>query len=547
MSPSSRNATVAPEYQHHEYKEDEDDEDDYEDDDDDDDYDDGDYSKQVPISYLERLPRPHIGSIPYGQVITSCAVPGTIALTFDDGPSTYTSDLLDLLDSEDVRATFFVCGGNLDWDQITSHGNPAVLRRMMISGHQIGSHTWGHPDLATMTEEQVLSHMFKNEQALLSVLGVLPTYLRPPYLSTAGKTLDVMDKLGYHVVNLDLDTRDWARDYDAAEQNFLNAVKSSDPRASSHLVLAHDIHEQTVHQLAQFMIKEGKAAGYRFVTVGECLGDPMSNWYRNPYNGRPWNGKSSVAKRQIDEDPIYSGNKRFRFDEALNPNATSIVESGVDGHPFDKHLEQTMYAPEVTATSKVNSTDKILITRNAYPTPTKTIEIEFPFSGGQLPPTGFHMKPEMIEERGLARFHRGGPLITEYPVEAPTTISKVAASSVLPTSITTIEFDSSLSSSQMLPTGFVGMRSEASQQAGDQEEEAVEVANDIPLPTMLSRRDVPFIFPGNEIFFDHNFDHEQPRYNAKTQPKNFSGGYTSTAPSTLAFIIGIAAMVICLA
>ncbi|KAF3767258.1 family 4 carbohydrate esterase, partial [Cryphonectria parasitica EP155] len=226
------------------------------------------------------LPRPELGSVPYGQIITSCSVPGTVALTFDDGPWRYTSDLLDLLEREEARATFFVCGGNMADAQLTGYGHPRLLRRMLAAGHQVGSHTWAHPDLATTGEREARRQMWRNEQALVGILGLLPTYFRPPYLSWAPETLDLMAVLGYHVVSLDVDTRDWEGDYDAARRNFETALEGLDPDSSSRLVLAHDIHERTVYELAEFMITEAREKGYDLVTVGECLGDERKNWYR---------------------------------------------------------------------------------------------------------------------------------------------------------------------------------------------------------------------------------------------------------------------------
>lgn len=244
-----------------------------------------------PLDYLESLPRPELGSVPYGQVITTCQVPGTIALTFDDGPWMYTTDLLDLLEREGVHATFFVCGSNMARDQITGYGHPAVLRRMFSAGHQIGSHTWAHPDLATLSDDEVQQQMWLNEQALVGVLGLLPTYLRPPYLSWAPLTLEILTQLGYHVVSVNLDTLDWQGDYDAARQTFLAALDGGDPSWNSELVLSHDIHERTVFELAKYMIDQAKLHGYRLVTVGECLEDNIGNWYRNPYDGRSWQSR----------------------------------------------------------------------------------------------------------------------------------------------------------------------------------------------------------------------------------------------------------------
>ncbi|KAJ4422198.1 hypothetical protein N0V82_003168 [Gnomoniopsis sp. IMI 355080] len=243
--------------------------------------------------YLAQLPRPELGSEPYGQIITSCTVPGTLALTFDDGPWSYTSDLLDLLKRKGVRATFFVCGSNMAEGQLTGYGHPELLRRMVTSGHQIGSHTWAHANPAALSRSDMSRQMYLNEQALVGVLGILPTYFRPPYIEWSAQTLDVMVELGYHVVTLDVDTRDWVGDYDAAKQNYLGALGWG---SDSKLVLAHDIHERTVYEFAEWMIDTAEERGYRLVTVGECLGDSVDNWYRSPYTGESWQSdKSSHA------------------------------------------------------------------------------------------------------------------------------------------------------------------------------------------------------------------------------------------------------------
>jgi peptidoglycan/xylan/chitin deacetylase (PgdA/CDA1 family) len=75
---------------------------------------------------------------PYGSVITSCTAPGTVALTFDDGPYIYTETLLDKLDAAGFRATFFQNGQN--WDSIYNYNS--TLKRMISDGHQIASHTY---------------------------------------------------------------------------------------------------------------------------------------------------------------------------------------------------------------------------------------------------------------------------------------------------------------------------------------------------------------------------------------------------------------------
>ena len=79
-------------------------------------------------------------SIPVGSIISSCTVPGTVALTFDDGPYIYTSRILDTLRASNIPATFFVNGDN--WSNILNADNQALVKRMVAEGHQVGSHTY---------------------------------------------------------------------------------------------------------------------------------------------------------------------------------------------------------------------------------------------------------------------------------------------------------------------------------------------------------------------------------------------------------------------
>jgi len=80
-----------------------------------------------------------VSSVPFGAIIDSCTVPGTVALTFDDGPYIYTAQVLDTLKANNVRATFFVNGDN--WSNILSTDDQALIHRTVAEGHQIGSHT----------------------------------------------------------------------------------------------------------------------------------------------------------------------------------------------------------------------------------------------------------------------------------------------------------------------------------------------------------------------------------------------------------------------
>lgn len=235
------------------------------------------------------MPRPPIGSLPYGVDITTCNNPNMVAITFDDGPGPYTPKLLDILESNGVRATFFVVGNNgngLVNDEST--GMPATLRRMHAAGHHIGSHTYTHADLNTLSTEQRRAEVEDNEGVLADVLGFVPTYLRPPYTSCDAGCMGDLGALGYHVADYNVDTLDWQGDYDRARRIYAGALAGADPRTSSFVSLEHDIHERTVSELAQFLIDTARQDGYQLVTMGECLGDPAGNWYRDPTTGQAW-------------------------------------------------------------------------------------------------------------------------------------------------------------------------------------------------------------------------------------------------------------------
>lgn len=95
--------------------------------------------------------------------------------------------------------------------------------------------------------------------------------------------------------NYNLDTKDWRDGVDQARLNYEAGVDGSDPHAAGIITLAHDIHATTVHDLTQFMIDKARMAGYELVTVGECMGDPPSNWYRDAKTGKPV-GKAAIQK-----------------------------------------------------------------------------------------------------------------------------------------------------------------------------------------------------------------------------------------------------------
>lgn len=208
-----------------------------------------------------------------------------VALTFDDGPYIYTSQLLDTLASfsPPVHATFFVNGAN--WvsgidDESTPY--PNILRRMLSEGHQIASHTWSHTDLSSATTAVRVEQVTRLEDLLLRVVGVRPRYIRPPYAACENGCLEDLEGMGLHVVNFDLDTKDYENDSEGAIQVSVNKFNNElgwNTATDSAIVLAHDVHRWTVERLVEEMVGTIRNRGFSTGTVGECLGDPESGWY----------------------------------------------------------------------------------------------------------------------------------------------------------------------------------------------------------------------------------------------------------------------------
>lgn len=132
--------------------------------------------------------------------ITNCTQPGMVALTYDDGPGPYTEELLDILEANDVKATFFVNGNNNN-GPITEAKGAAAIKEVYANGHFIGSHTWSHADLATLSTEERRNEMDQLQDALGDLIGFTPTYMRPPYFSCPSDCLQDMVDFGYSVVS----------------------------------------------------------------------------------------------------------------------------------------------------------------------------------------------------------------------------------------------------------------------------------------------------------------------------------------------------------
>ncbi|HEX5541718.1 MAG TPA: glycosyltransferase [Micromonospora sp.] len=191
--------------------------------------------------------------------------PRTIALTFDDGPDpVWTPRILDVLRRHQAHATFFVLGS-----QVARH--PELTRRIAAEGHELGVHTFTHPDLAKLPGWRRRLEYAHTQAAIAGAAGVHTRLLRFPY-SSRPEDIDDLDwpavqeagRLGYLVAVNDTDSQDWAKPgVDAIVRNM------EPPDHAGAVVLLHDAggdRAQTVAALDRF-IPAMRAKGYEFTTI----------------------------------------------------------------------------------------------------------------------------------------------------------------------------------------------------------------------------------------------------------------------------------------
>lgn len=188
------------------------------------------------------------------------------ALTFDDGPGMYTAQLLDSLQAEGIHATFFVLG-----QQVRRH--PELIRRMLAEGHEVGSHSYSHPNMRKLTPAAQFEQLDKTNQ-LLRELGADPQYFRPPYGKFDKDITTMANEMGMSIVLWSSDSLDWKRrptDYTQM------ATATGRPAAPGHMrgvFLFHDIHKGTVEDLPR-ILSDLRAGGCRqFVTIAEYMQTP---------------------------------------------------------------------------------------------------------------------------------------------------------------------------------------------------------------------------------------------------------------------------------
>jgi peptidoglycan/xylan/chitin deacetylase (PgdA/CDA1 family) len=202
---------------------------------------------------------PRIGTMQYGETLP--LEDHEVVLTFDDGPlPRYSNQILDILASQCVKATFFTIGR-------MAHDYPEGVRRLRDAGHTIGTHTESHPlymkRLPIERARQEIDEGIADVTAAAGDPGAVAPFFRIPGLSRAETAEDYIASLGVQTWSADFLADDW-REISSARVADL-AIKRLEAKGKG-ILLLHDIHERTVQALPR-ILQEMKARGYRIVQV----------------------------------------------------------------------------------------------------------------------------------------------------------------------------------------------------------------------------------------------------------------------------------------
>jgi len=177
-----------------------------------------------------------------------------IALTFDDGPGSYTPMVLDALEKHEAKATFFVVGSRI------TEQTKKYIKRADELGCEIGSHTYSHPNLAKLSMRQVEKELSKTDQLVQESIGKSTSLMRPPYGSI---TNDARKKIKKAQILWSIDTLDWKyRNTAYVTNQVLRKAGDGD------IVLMHDIHKTSAKAVEEIIVGLQKK-GYKCVTISE--------------------------------------------------------------------------------------------------------------------------------------------------------------------------------------------------------------------------------------------------------------------------------------
>ncbi|MBJ7987593.1 glycosyltransferase [Bacillus cereus] len=194
-----------------------------------------------------------------------------VVLTFDDGPDPkYTPEVLDILEENKIKAAFFVLGENA---QI----NPNIVKRIYDEGHEIGNHTFKHPNVADTSLLRTKVELNTTQRLIQEITGHSTVLFRPPYEADANpdssnEILPILraQNMNYTMVAEEVDPEDWAT---PSTNELVKRTLNPIYKGEGNVILLHDAGGNRTHtvEALPLIIKDLKKHGYSFVTISDLM------------------------------------------------------------------------------------------------------------------------------------------------------------------------------------------------------------------------------------------------------------------------------------
>lgn len=212
--------------------------------------------------------------LPSGNLVFACKRPNSIAFAIDDGDPKFAQEVMEVIKSENIKVTFFTVGAPLR-DPSTNLSN--IYQDMMKQGHQIALHSYTHPRMEGLPNNDAIAWEYKQDiDAVSDMFGLRTKYFRPPFGNEGARMRQQLAATtgndSPYIVNWNIDVEDWLWATSSTPEKQLESFQRDLNKGGS-LVVMHYLYPSTVQYLRQF-IQMAKKTGKQLMRVDQCMMDP---------------------------------------------------------------------------------------------------------------------------------------------------------------------------------------------------------------------------------------------------------------------------------